>query len=76
MGSARWRGLSKLLDVPIQKVGLCGREIELSRRLIDQLAAFESRLVGESSDDPVQGLLDVRLSEAHDFILAFRGGRV
>jgi hypothetical protein len=62
--------------MPIEEVGFEGREIELSRRLVDQFVALVMGILGETPDNPVQGLLDMRFSQAHGAILAFRATAV
>lgn len=69
-------GLQKFLDVPVEEVGLEGREVELSRRLVDQRVSLLMRVVGETGENPVEGPLDVRLSQAHGAILPFGVPRV
>ena len=69
---ARRAGLEELLDVPVEEVGLEWCEIEVSRRLVDQLVALVIGVGGDARENPVQSLLDVRLSQAHGAIVAFQ----
>jgi hypothetical protein len=67
--------LLQLVDeLPLEELLIEGREVELARRLIDQGAALGRRLIAELSEDPVEGALDVRFTEAHRY-RSHAGGR-
>src|SRR5262245_86065 len=65
LGLARLFVLQCLVELPIQEVLVKRGEIELPGRLVDQNPTLGVRVLGKALEDPGQGALDVRLSEAH-----------
>ena len=66
-GLARPLLLQLVNELPLEEVLLERREVELARRLVDQLAALRPGLLVELSQDPFEGPLHVRLAEAHQY---------